>query len=250
MGQRRSYNGYKGLSRIQNMMATTRDFEEDYLNYLCETVQYGDKAKPRVRKPHKWRQLCEKLRSHEILVYGSSNDDHRKTWVISDQHFGHKNIIKYSDRPYSDVLDMTEKMIESHNSVVRDCDKVIVVGDFAFLRDDIANEILRRLNGHKMLIVGNHDLDRDYNIKKLNFDNKIFSGYINYRGVEFVLTHYPYPVKQENVFNIHGHVHNNDHEFVDSMWHFNVSCEVINYTPVDLDYLVEQAKTRITSSEA
>lgn len=88
-------------------------------------------------------------------------------FFTSDQHYGHKNIIKYANRPFADVEEMNEALIANHNATVRKTDTVWMLGDFAFLRPDRMKSILYRLNGQKNLILGNHDGDirrhrRDY----------------------------------------------------------------------------------------
>src|ERR1700692_3925644 len=84
-----------------------------------------------------------------------------EVWVISDQHFDHGNILNFQKsgghklREFKDVNHMNEYMIEKHNSVVRPQDKVYCLGDFAMKDRGIL--YARRLNGHKRLILGNHD---------------------------------------------------------------------------------------------
>lgn len=80
-----------------------------------------------------------------------------KIFLIGDCHFGHRNIIRYCNRPFKDVEDMTEKLIANWNSVVGNNDIVYVVGDFALCGKQKIIEIGRRLNGRKRLILGNHD---------------------------------------------------------------------------------------------
>ena len=41
-----------------------------------------------------------------------------KVFLIGDCHFQHANIIKYCNRPFKDVDDMTEKLIKYWNGVV------------------------------------------------------------------------------------------------------------------------------------
>lgn len=52
------------------------------------------------------------------------------TWFTSDQHIGHKNIIAYSNRPFSNVDEMTEELVRRHNERVRPDDLVYQLGDF------------------------------------------------------------------------------------------------------------------------
>jgi calcineurin-like phosphoesterase family protein len=78
--------------------------------------------------------------------------------VGADFHFGHKNIIKYSKRPFANVAEMDETMIANWNSVVNHNDEVHVVGDFAHCCSmEYALSIMKRLHGIKHLILGNHD---------------------------------------------------------------------------------------------
>ncbi len=66
------------------------------------------------------------------------------------------NIIELCNRPFSSVDEMNEAMIANWNGVVKNCDTVYVIGDFAW-KTDKAEEFLTRLKGKKVLIMGNHD---------------------------------------------------------------------------------------------
>ena len=83
-----------------------------------------------------------------------------KTWITSDLHFGHANIKKFCpetrDR-FRDVEHMREVMISEWNESVAAEDTVYILGDVAFLPAAEAVQIMRRLNGRKILIEGNHD---------------------------------------------------------------------------------------------
>ncbi len=78
-------------------------------------------------------------------------------WFISDSHFGHANIIKFCNRPFSCCEEMDETMIERWNSVVEPKDIVYHLGDFALCRNSYAKSILERLNGIIYLCRGSHD---------------------------------------------------------------------------------------------
>lgn len=45
-------------------------------------------------------------------------------WFSSDHHFDHSNVIKFCKRPFKDVDEMAEKLIENHNSQVKNGDLV------------------------------------------------------------------------------------------------------------------------------
>lgn len=81
------------------------------------------------------------------------------TWVTSDIHFGHQNILKFNPRtrPFANIQEMNEQYIRDWNSRVQPEDTVYILGDFAFLSPDQAARIAARLNGDKVLIRGNHD---------------------------------------------------------------------------------------------
>ena len=68
------------------------------------------------------------------------------SWVMSDTHFGHKNVITSDSRPFEDVAEMDEALIENWNSVVKPGDTIYHLGDFAFYSEDKVCGILERLN--------------------------------------------------------------------------------------------------------
>lgn len=163
-------------------------------------------------------------------------------YLISDSHFGHANILTFARedgsllRPgFADVDAMNEHMVERWNSVVRPQDHVYHVGDFAIPRQAIV--FATRLNGHKRLVRGNHDIHKT----KLYID----AGFTEIHGVRvldrFVLSHVPlHPLSlRRDWINIHGHHHNNygDTPFNPEYGkrYFNVSAEIVNYTPITLE---------------
>ena len=85
-----------------------------------------------------------------------------RTWLIGCTHFGHCNIIKFTDnegnriRPFDSVEQMDELMIENWNSVVGEKDRIYMMGDFCINRRYISTA--EKLNGRKVLLKGNHDI--------------------------------------------------------------------------------------------
>lgn len=78
-------------------------------------------------------------------------------FFTSDTHFGHENILRYCDRPFSGVDHMNESLIRNWNNMVAPTDVVFHLGDVALGPWDRWDSILTRLNGYKILVVGNHD---------------------------------------------------------------------------------------------
>lgn len=158
-----------------------------------------------------------------------------KTFVIADTHFGHANIIKYCNRPFSDVNEMGERMIKQWNTAVDVNDIVYHLGDFSmtYSKDVVAN-IVQRLNGKIILIMGNHDTKPHQWYMDCGFVNTVRHPIIINDSV--VLMHEP--PKTEFIFPkfnyVFGHVHDKpcDADNYDNC--YCVSVERINYTPVEL----------------
>lgn len=79
------------------------------------------------------------------------------TWFTSDTHFGHKNIIPYSQRPFKDVDEMNEVMVQNWNKLVKPGDIVRHNGDFSFQQYEPFKKFIWQLNGQIHLVLGNHD---------------------------------------------------------------------------------------------
>lgn len=134
-------------------------------------------------------------------------------WFTADTHFGHEKMITLAKRPYSSVEEMDEDFIRRWNEVVRPGDIVYVLGDFGMrMREGSAKAIYKRLNGQKMLVVGNHDLKNKHDVLSLKWawqgDRKV----IKIDGQKIVLDHYPLQAWDGSMrasWNLYGHVHGN-----------------------------------------
>jgi calcineurin-like phosphoesterase family protein len=78
-------------------------------------------------------------------------------FFTADTHFGHANIIQYTNRPFDSASHMDEVLIANWNSVVGPDDEVYHLGDFALCNPEPCHRILSRLNGRIHLIRGNHE---------------------------------------------------------------------------------------------
>lgn len=78
-------------------------------------------------------------------------------FYIADMHFGHKNVIRYDNRPFDSIEEMDKAMITLWNETVGDDDVVYILGDFSWYKEEKTAFILGCLKGHKVLIKGNHD---------------------------------------------------------------------------------------------
>lgn len=162
----------------------------------------------------------------------------RNIWIYSDPHLGHFNIINWdTGRPeFKSVSEMNEKILESHNSVVKPGDIVYCLGDVFFGDQQAFKSIWPKFHGKKRLCIGNHD-----NVKFLSsgaFFQKI-TMWRMFPEFGLLLSHCPvhkgsFKEKGEHMKNVHGHVHRNT---LDDPDYINVSCEAINYTPVNIEDL-------------
>lgn len=168
----------------------------------------------------------------------------------SDQHFGHKNIISHCNRPFSDINQMTEMLIENYNSTVMPDEFVLWVGDAFFCGTQEAQRIMRALNGRKALVLGNHD-KASAKMVSLGFDFVVKEMVIDILNTPCRISHYPYadhhdperpdnryldrrPKKSDHEVLIHGHTHSKDkrngrmiHVGVDAWDYFPAHCSEI-----------------------
>jgi len=154
-----------------------------------------------------------------------------KVYFISDLHLGHKSILKFSpSRGGQDCKTHAEWLVKQWNSVVTKRDLVWVLGDICF--DNKFLPYLKKMNGSKHLILGNHDKFMLSEYAK--YFNKIH-GFIKYKG--FWLSHSPiYAGELRNQMNIHGHVHNNS---VPDKRYINVCVEALNGVPIEFTKIVD-----------
>jgi hypothetical protein len=81
-------------------------------------------------------------------------------WFTADFHLGHKNIIRYCNRPFDTVEEMNRTIIERLNSLVKTNDVLYFLGDFCIGPKARAVELRREIRCKKMFAVpGNHDKD-------------------------------------------------------------------------------------------
>ena len=80
-----------------------------------------------------------------------------KTYFTSDLHLGHANVLNFCDRPWDNLDDMHEGLIKRYNSCVRKNDVCYFLGDVGMGNAEQLKSIISRLNGKKILILGNHD---------------------------------------------------------------------------------------------
>jgi len=157
-----------------------------------------------------------------------------KFFFTADQHFNHKKIIQMCLRPFGSVEAMNEELIRLHNSVVSPEDTIFCLGDFGFGSVEDLGNIVSRLNGHLVLVRGNHDGTRTRCLK-VGFKDVVNPPFKHLDGT--VLVHDPYAALGLTETRVLcGHIHNLWKD--DVLWH-NVGVDVRDFTPVTMDQIIE-----------
>jgi calcineurin-like phosphoesterase family protein len=161
-----------------------------------------------------------------------------QTFFTSDHHFGHANIITFESRPFANAEEMTNAMVAKWNAVVGSEDKVFHLGDFSSLNQEKTASIVSRLNGYKLLVLGNHDRGRSRAWWLAAGFDEVSEYPIIYKDF-FFLSHEPlYMNKHMPYVNVHGHIHGQKYE---GNQHFNVCVEHWDYTPVTFEFIRDSA---------
>ena len=175
-------------------------------------------------------------------------------WVSSDWHLNHANFLNFTDdkgnkiRPFSNVNEMNECILDNHNSLVKKGDKFWTLGDVFFGDKEWFKSNIVKFNGSKRLIVGNHDdikfLSCGGFFQKVHmwrvWEDMLFShvpvhesGLMNYKNGEIRV-------------NVHGHIHNNESP---PGPYLNVCVEKTNYFPINLEELRDRSRKLLKSLE-
>ena len=168
-------------------------------------------------------------------------------YFIADPHFGHTNILKFSNRPFKTIDEHDESLMKAWNHRVGNNDIIYILGDLTMSKDgEYANKLLSKLNGRKILIKGNHESYlNDPKFDKSNYE--LITDYLtfNYQKTKFVLFHYPI-LEWDGFFgrslHLYGHVHNTRLDYFQSTLPrraINVGVDLFNYAPVSIDELIE-----------
>lgn len=150
-----------------------------------------------------------------------------KYFFTADAHLGHKNIIKYCNRPFDSVDEMDNEIINRHNSIVTKEDTVIYGGDFTLTKKGAAQNYIDRLNGKHIFLKGSHDHWLPNNAPTIH-ELKIGKEYIvicHYAMRRWARSHY-------NSWQLFGHSHG-QLEPIGKQWDIGVDNN--NFYPLSYD---------------
>jgi len=185
---------------------------------------------------------------------------------ISDTHFGHKNILRYDNRPWQNVADMEFEMIQLWNNTVAPSDIVYILGDVVWSNKyEEWRNVLSRLNGTLHIVKGNHDkteilerLVKDGIITEWTHQTVVQDPGANGKSRYVVLNHSPMPffvnMHHDNTYHLYGHVHiswdaqciKHVRKQIEDLYQhevrmYNVGCMIrgMDYAPRTLDEIIE-----------
>ena len=146
-------------------------------------------------------------------------------FFTADTHFGHKNIIKYSNRPFASAQEMDEQLIERWNQKVAADDSVYHLGDVGLSPPPKLREVLDQLNGKIYLIRGNHEKSADACRKRFEWIKDYFELEVEdpdaYQGKRYLtLFHYAMRVwnaSHHGTWSLYGHTHGELEDLPDSL---------------------------------
>lgn len=179
-------------------------------------------------------------------------------WFTSDFHLGHANIIKYCNRPFKNLKEMNETIINRHNERVKPRDTVYFIGDYCFRNSPggkkgegellKAEEYKEKLNGNFVFVRGNHD-------RRNSLNTNILRVIIEMGKKKMNLVHDPKYANWKYPINLVGHIHQhwktktliNPNNPKQKTLLINVGVDVWNFYPVswrEIDTLYTQWKKK------
>jgi calcineurin-like phosphoesterase family protein len=163
-------------------------------------------------------------------------------FFTSDTHFGHTNVIKYCSRPFSSIEEMDESIIQHWNDVVKRGDVIYHLGDFALVKSEQINKYVKRLNGQKFLVYGNHDRwiknYKNDGFVKITPYLELKSDYVH----KIILMHYAMKTWNGSHYGnwqLHGHSHGSMPRDYTSH-QLDVGVDVWNFRPVSIDVIAKE----------
>ena len=137
----------------------------------------------------------------------------------SDEHYGHSNIIKFCNRPFSNVNEMDDILIKNHNKIANENTITVHIGDFSFHNVKIIIDIINQLEGKHLFISGCHDkiLENQWNkiiseCQQKLYTTRIPEPILNIKvdNISITCCHYAmrrWPASHYDTWHLFGHTH-------------------------------------------
>ncbi len=165
-----------------------------------------------------------------------------KILFTADLHLDHEAIIGYSHRPYDNTGRMNASLIGRFNKIVGVNDDVYIIGDLTLRSSEnraMISRWVRKMNGNKRLILGNHDKLNPFDYVEMGFLSVHTAFQINHNGRHWVMVHDPsaYEAIDDGAVLLHGHIHRLYKTLLPEKRIINVGVDVWDYYPVDIETL-------------
>lgn len=188
----------------------------------------------------------------------------KPTFFTADWHIGHANSIKFDNRPFQDVGEMHRALIRNYNAQVPENGICYFLGDIATHSSELTKEVISKLNGTKVIIVGNHDKNSNA-LYLMGFDVVLHSATIYIQGERVTMSHCPlrgvfredvsdmkggkegdnfhgehknqaFSVENHDGYHIHGHIHSPNGGKSTKILNHQFDCGVVanKYRPVPI----------------
>jgi calcineurin-like phosphoesterase family protein len=164
------------------------------------------------------------------------------TYITSDLHLNHSNIIKFCNRPFRDIKQMDEYIFRQIDALPENS-QLINLGDVAMAYRTPLPVMqyyvsrMKKNNKKLVLILGNHDREviKGYEAYDYFMDagfDRVYEHPILLERYGIILSHEPIFLTEEMpYFNVHGHIHNS----IMTTNYFEQSCALNRYINACVD---------------
>lgn len=170
-------------------------------------------------------------------------------YFTSDLHIGHNKEFIYKKRGFDSIEEMNEVIIERINDEVLFEDEVWILGDLIMGDNETNIDFIKRIEGYKHILIGNHDTLRRQDLYKTLNRTEVhgYADIIKYRKDIFYLSHYPVILNngvEKTPYCLHGHTHSvNPTEYIQFSC-INVGLDAWDCRPVQIDTIKELIKKK------
>ena len=174
-----------------------------------------------------------------------------KIWLTSDLHFGHDREFVWGARGFEDVEEMNVAIVQRFNSVISPEDTLYILGDVMLGDNEAGIDCLKRINGKKIFIRGNHDTNARVELLKNFTEEEIkWADMIKYKKKNIYLSHHPTIVTNVGelhnlILNFYGHTHQIENFYDNYVNMYHVGVDSHNCYPVLIDDAIAAVKEKI-----
>jgi len=180
-------------------------------------------------------------------------------WFTADFHLSHKNIIKYTGRPFEDIQEMDRVLIKNLEEKVTPGDVLYILGDLTFNEQKAKFFFEKFKNIEIHFIIGNHDSSDVIRIAEQYCASMSRIKDIKIEGQSLTLCHYAMRVWNKSHFNawqLYGHSHGKlkpvgkQYDIgVDNNKFYPISFEelqiIMNKLPNNFNYISQEKRVKI-----